>query len=116
MVYHNGSEIYLYSFAEDLKVNGEIMPADGVKLFSSNYPETISECFWLNNDYIIFQSGNKIIASEIDYRGNINAVEIPQTYPPSLESKTPQAVFNSQDGKIYILTGNTLYSSKKITP
>jgi hypothetical protein len=109
MIYYNNSEIYLYSFSEKTKENN-------IKLFSSNYPETISECFWLNNDYIIFQSGNKIIASEIDFRGNINSVEIPQTYPPSLESKTPKFIFNPSNSKIYILTSKTLYSSEKILP
>ena len=109
MIYYNNSEIYLHSFDANKKENN-------IKLFSSNYPETITECFWLNNDYIIFQSGNKIIASEIDFRGNINAIEIPQTYPLSLESKTPKFIYNSEDSKVYILTNKTLYSSEKILP
>jgi len=109
MIYYNDLNIYVYSFAENLEENN-------VKLFSSNYPETITNCVWLNNDYIIFESGNKIIASEIDYRGNVNAVEIPQTYPLSADSKTPEVTFNSQDGKVYVLTGGTLYASEKIIP
>jgi hypothetical protein len=109
IIYYNSSEIYLHSLNVNKKENN-------IKLFSSNYPEIITECYWLNNDYIIFQSGNKIIASEIDYRGNINAVQIPQTYPPSPESKTPKFIFNSHDNKVYILTNKTLYSSEKILP
>jgi hypothetical protein len=114
MVYYNNSDIYLYIFTD--KVGNTELKENNIKLFSSNYPETISKCFWLNNDYIIFQSGNKIIISEIDYRGNINAVEVPQNYGLSASSQPPEIFFNPQDSKIYVLNGSTLYSSEKITP
>lgn len=115
IVYYNNSKIYLYIPTD---FNGKIgdVTLNSVLLFESNYPEIITDCYWINNDYIIFQSGNKIIASEIDFRGNINAVEIPQTYPASPESKTPKFIFNSHDSKIYILTYKMLYSSEKILP
>jgi hypothetical protein len=109
MVYFNNSEIYLYSFSETFEKKN-------VKLFSANSPETISKCFWVNNDYIIFESGNKIIISEIDYRGNINAVEVSQIYEKSADSKNPKIYYNGRDAKIYILSGNSLFSSEKITP
>jgi len=109
MVYFNNSEIYLYSFSETSEKKN-------VKLFFANSRETISNCFWVNNDYIIFESGNKIIISEIDYRGNINAVEVSQNYEKSADSKNPKIYFNGHDAKIYILSGNSLFSSEKITP
>lgn len=113
MVYYNGSEIYLYAFEKsEYNKNGD----NNIKLFSANSGETISNCFWLNNDYIIFESGNKIMISEIDYRGNINTVELSKTYPPSTDSKNPQMSFDSQDSKVYVLANNTLYSSEKLTP
>ena len=109
MVYFNNSEIYLYSFSETSEKKN-------VKLFFANSQETISKCFWVNNDYIIFESGNKIIISEIDYRGNINAVEVSQNYEKSADSKNPKIYYNGRDTKIYILNGNSLFSSEKITP
>jgi len=109
MIYFNNSEIYLYSFSETSEKKN-------VKLFSANSPEIISNCFWVNNDYIIFESGNKIIISEIDYRGNINAVEVSQNYEKSTDSKNPKIYYNGHDAKIYILSGSSLYSSEKITP
>lgn len=109
IIFYNTSEIYLYPLNGDSK-------EEHSKLFSANYPETITNCFWLNNDYIIFESGNKIIISEIDYRGNINAIQVPQNYEPSPSSKTPEMFFNTQDNKVYILNGDILYSSEKLTP
>ena len=113
IISYNNSEIYLYNYelSEENKTGEK-----SVKLFSSNYPETITNCFWLSNDYIIFEVGNKIIISEIDYRGNINAVELSKNYEPSASSKNPEVFFNSQDNKVYILNGDILYSSEKLTP
>jgi hypothetical protein len=68
----------------------------------------INDCIWLNNDYIVFTDGDKIIISETDYRGNINSITLPQ--------KADQIFFNQQSGKLYILTGKTLLVSEKITP
>ena len=112
MVYYNSNDIYLYSFKQDLKETEE----NNVKLFSANWSGTITDCYWLNNDYIIFEVGNKIIISEIDYRGNINTVELPQKFEPTTSSVNPKVIFNSQDGKVYILNGEILYSSEKIVP
>jgi len=109
MISYNSSEIYLYSFDATVKKNY-------VKLFSANSGETITNCFWLNNDYIIFESGNRIIISEIDYRGNINTAQLPQNYEPSTDSANPKISFNSENNKVYVLTGGILYSSEKLTP
>ncbi len=107
IAFRNGKDIYLYSFVDDVYE----------KIFSG---DLLGNCQWLNNDYIIFTSGDKIIISEIDYRGNINTVTLPQTI--TLQSDTeikvtkPEAFFNSQDGKVYFLTNKTLISSEKIIP
>jgi len=107
LVLCNARQIYLYSLA-DKKYN---------KLFSG---ENITDCQWLNNNYIIFTDGNKIIISEIDYRGNINVITLPQTITTQSDQtiaiKNPKMFFNPQDGKVYILTNNTFITSEKINP
>ena len=92
----NGGQIYLYSFKEK----------EYKEIFSGS---RITDYYWLNNDYIVFNSEGKIIISEIDYRGNINAVLLPDML------LLADMFFNRQDGKLYILTKNGLISSEKIT-
>ena len=107
LIYWNRDKIFLYSFA-DTKFS---------QLYAGNQ---IGNLQWLNNDYIIFNDGDKIIISEIDYRGNINTITFPLTLNignnKTLDIKSPQTFFNPQDGELYILTQNTLLSSDKITP
>jgi len=110
IIYYNDNNIYI-SLLSDLTVPKNI-------LYKSS--EKINDCIWLNNSYIIFTAGDKIIISEIDYRGNINTITLPQTIiiPPekTIEIKNPEIFFNQQEGKLYILTNNTLLVSEKITP
>jgi len=113
MIYYSESEIYLYAFEKSPYNKTD---ENNVKLFSAKYGETISNCFWLNNDYIIFESGNRIIISEIDFRGNINQNELQKSWEPNADSKNPSVIFNQQDDKLYVLTGGNLYFSEKIIP
>jgi WD40 repeat protein len=110
IVYFSGKNLYIFLLSKESD--------EKVLLYKS--PEEITDCIWLNNDYIIVSSANKIIISEIDYRGNINAVTLPATIIVSpdkkIEIKNPQIFFNRQDAKLYILTGNTLLLSEKIIP
>jgi hypothetical protein len=78
-----------------------------VSLYKS---DDISNLYWLNNDYIVFTSGDKIIISEIDYRGNINTITLPLT------TTSPKLIFNQQENKLYILTGKTVLVSEKLMP
>ena len=110
IVYYDDKNIYLSSLPN--------LPIAKNTLYKSS--EKISDCLWLNSNYIIFASGNKIIISEIDYRGNINTITLPGTLTMSptqkIEIKNPQIFFNQQEGKIYILTGDNLLASEKIIP
>lgn len=107
LIFWNSAKIYLYSFT-DKKYN---------EIFSGGQ---INICQWMNNDYIVFTVGNKITISEIDYRGDINAVTLQETPLVSLnkkiQMKNPVIFFNRQDGKLYVLTDNTLLASEKIIP
>ncbi len=105
LVFYNGNKIYVYLSQK---------PKEGRALLHSSNDE-IDRLFWLNNDYLVFSAGNKIMISEIDYRGNVNAVTIQPNLPPGPESKSPEIYFNQPDGKIYILSNSSLYSSEKIT-
>jgi hypothetical protein len=103
LVYWNQEKIYLYSFSDNPSTDSG--QRKSTVIFSGSQ---ITDCLWLNNDYIIFNAVNKIIISEIDYRGNINAITLPQT--------ADKIFFNQQDGKLYVLTGSVLLASEKITP
>jgi len=95
LIYWNSEKIYLYVVA-DKRFE---------QIFSGN---AITNCQWFNNDYIVFNSGDKVIISEIDYRGNINAVTLPST--------ATSMFFNTQDNKLYILNQETLSVSEKLVP
>jgi len=102
IIYYSDSDIYIASL-EDAAI-------PHFKLNTST--DKIGNCVWLNNDYIIFTAGNKIIISEIDYRDNINKI----TLPDSLNLVSPEISFNQQEGKLYILSKKILLSSEKIIP
>jgi len=118
IVYFNNNSIYISTIA-DKNITENL-------LYKS--PNLISDFLWLNNNYIIFTAGNKILISEIDYRGNINTVTLPQTavilddptnktsVEKTITIKSPQIFFNSQEGKLYILTEKTLLVSEKLVP
>jgi len=110
IIYYNDNNIYV----------SPILASPAQKNIIYKSPEKITDCLWLNNSYIIFNAGNKIIISETDYRGNINSVILPQTIIISagkkIDIKSPEIFFNQQDGKLYILTNKILMSSEKITP
>ena len=94
-IYWNNNEIYLY-------------PATTLKLEKLYSGSQIANVQWLNNSNIIFTDADKIIISEIDYRGNINIVTLPQTGSSTF--------FDQANGKLYVLSGNSLLVSEKITP
>lgn len=106
IVYFTNQEIYIFLLSDLTTLQQNSGQDKKMLLYKSK--ENITDCLWLNNDYVIFNTGNKIIISEIDYRGNINMVTLPQT--------ADKIFFNRQDNKLYILTENTLLSSEKLTP
>ncbi len=82
--------------------------------------QKISDLYWLNNDYIIYNAGGNMSISEIDTRGNINTIALPATVSltdgTSLIIKSPQIYFNQQDKKLYVLMTNTLLVSERLVP
>lgn len=98
LICFNDKEIYIYLLSKPEKEN--------TLLYSSS--EKINNLFWLNNDYLIFNAGHKIIISEIDYRNSVNTI--------TLQTESPEIFFNRQDNRLYVLTQNTLSASEKLTP
>jgi len=107
LVLYNDNKIFLYSFLNDTL---ELLYEGG----------SITDCQWVNNDYIIFTAGNNIFISEVDYRGNINLITLPSSVEladnSQLQIISPQAFYASQSGILYVLTESTLLASEKITP
>ena len=119
IVYYNDNNIYISLIPSN---GSPILPKHS--LYKSN--EKITNCIWLNSSYIIFTIGNpekngagKIIISEIDYRGKINTITLPQTITLSPTQKidliNPQIYFEQKTGELFILTGKTLIVSEKLT-
>src|SRR3989344_650630 len=107
---HNDREI-LFSY-----VNSNVPE----KIFLNRLSEKVSDAFWLGDHYVVFTFGNNIIISEIDNRGNINTVQLPNiaNLPDgkTVDINNPLIYFNQQDKKLYILTGNNLLSSDQLIP
>ena len=98
-----------------LNNNGSLLIYNKDKNDFENFPATagygkIADCRWVNDYYVVFTTGDKVIISETDYRGNVNMITLP------VETKNPQIFFNQQEEKLYILTGGTLLLSEKLIP
>jgi hypothetical protein len=112
IAYYDNNNIYI----------SPVGAAPSIKNTLYNSSEKIGDCLWMNDDYIVFTVGDKIILSEIDYRGNINAVTLPQDISISgdpaimVTVKNPNIYFSRQEGKLYISTDSFLLVSEKITP
>jgi hypothetical protein len=110
LLYYNDYEI-LYSY-----LNSD----NPEKIFLNRFSEKIGDCFWLNDNYLVFNLGDKIIISEIDNRGSINMVNFPQNISliddKTIEIKNPKIIFNQRDKKLYISTKDNILVSEPLIP
>ncbi len=114
----DGQKILFYNDHEILYSPTNSLGQDTI--FLNRFSEKINDCYWVGSDYIVFDLAGKIIISEIDVRGNINSIELPQTLSlingSTITLQNPNIYFDEQEKKLYILTGKTVLVSEKLTP
>ena len=91
------------------ETDGNLPKMPGDKLFLLRLSEKIDNVFWLNSNYLIFNTGNLIKITEVDERDRINIVDIK-------EIKNPRIFWNQFDKKLYILSGESLSFSTSLLP
>lgn len=112
----DGSKFLFFNDHEILYSNSN-KPSE--KIFLHRFSEKISDCFWLNNNYLIFNAGGQIKISEIDTRDGINLVDIPQAISLNdssvFELKNPKISWDEINKKLYILEQENLLVSEPLT-
>lgn len=101
LIFFSNSEIWI------LFLKDEGTKKAGEKLFINRLSEKIGDVFWLNSDYLIFNSGDNLKIVEIDDRDRIQTWDI--TNFPS-----PEIYFNPNNRKLYILSQGNLFVSEKL--
>lgn len=108
LVYFDNNNIYLYSFINEKN--------EKINLYKTK--DIISKVLWMNNDYIVFTSGDKIVISEIDYRGNTNTITISQiltlTDGSKIKYSQPQIHFDQNQRKLYIQSDKNIFVSETL--
>lgn len=77
LLYFSDYEIWLLFLEDELPAY-----AAGDKIFLFRLSEKINDCSWLNPNYLVFITGNKIKISETDNRDRVNIGEIKQIKTP----------------------------------
>ncbi len=102
--YFTGSEIWVY-FLQD--ITDEPKKSAGDKLFIVRLSEKITDCYWLNPDYLVFSSGGNIKVAEIDERDKFNIVDLAK-----FSGGTNLAISWDPNLKnLFVLDNGTLYKS-----
>ncbi len=105
LVFFSNSEVWiLFLKDEGIKKTGE-------KLFLVRLSEKIDNVFWLNSDYLIFNSASNLKIVEIDERDRIQTWDIAPT--PNFDAEA-EIYFNGDNKKLYILNEGNLFVSEKI--
>jgi hypothetical protein len=106
MAYFTDYEIWIFFLGEQtFQPRKEV----GEKTFLVRLSEKISDVFWMNSDYLVFNTGNKIKITEIDERDGLNMTDIK-------EIKNPQMFWSQAEKRLYILSGGTLLRSSVLLP
>jgi len=106
VVYFNDNEIWVLFIEENL---GQPRKEAGEKTFITRFSEKIDEVYWLTDDYLVFNSGNKIKIAEIDDRDRINIFDVG-------ENNKPDIFWSRISNKLYYSSENNLYVSEKLAP
>ena len=101
----NDSEIQIFFLEDILSQQPERKKQE--KVFLARFSQKINDIFWLNNDYLIFTTSDKIKISEIDNRDTINIINI-------AKFENPKIFFNRTNKKLYVLSNGTLYVSETL--
>jgi len=104
LAFFSDSEIWIFYLKDKTE-----MPAKkaGERQFLVRLSKKIGDVFWLDNDYLIFNAGDKIRISETDERDRINTADL-------ANFENPKMFWNLTDKKLYILSGKNLSSSEKL--
>jgi len=106
LMYWSDSEIWILFLKKGVIPSPEYTEE---KLFLVRLSEKINDVIWLNSDYFAFILGNMIKITETDTRDRLNIIDF-----ATLEK--PQMFFNTNNQKLYILSGGNLQSSPKLLP
>jgi WD40 repeat protein len=101
LAYFSDYEIWILFLSATEKAEG--------KLFLARLSEKISDIYWLNSNYLVFNSGNKVKIAEIDARDKINIIDL-------TELKNPRIFWNKVDKELYILSEGDFYYSGILLP
>ena len=111
------------AFYDNYEIVYSIPSSINEKVPLKKFDNIIDEIYWLNNDYLVFKSGNEILISEIDARGNVNIINLSKINSfvnsketVDLELQVQRVFFNEQDKKLYILTEDNFFVSEKLLP
>ena len=121
ITYVNDHEVFIWYVNNAKTTASGGVPSSGGKDkgLLKNFTEKISDVYWLNSDYLILNTDNGIMISEIDERNNVNVVTLPATTLVDgniMTIKNPKILFDQQTKKLYILTGNTVLVSERLVP
>jgi hypothetical protein len=106
LVYASDYEIWILFLKDTLE---QPQRKAGEKLFIARLSEKIGNCYWLNNNYLVFNSGNKIKISETDDRNKTNVTDI-------AELKNPEIFWNKIEKRLYVLSEGNLFRSEVLLP
>lgn len=81
----------------------------GDKILLARFSQAIGKVFWLTNDYLIFNVGDKIKIAEIDDRDKLNMVDL-------AEFKEPEIFWEPKNKKLYILSEKKMYLLENLLP
>jgi len=104
VVYSSDYEIWIF-YLKDFLPNKRT----GDKVFLSRFSEKIRNVYWLNSDYLVFTTGNKIKITEIDERDKINIIDVEKF-------KNPDIFWDKIRKRLYVLSEGNLYFSRVLLP
>jgi len=106
LVIANNYEIWIIFLAD---ISEQPQRKTGQKIFLTRFSQKIDEIFWLNPNYLIFNTDEKIKIAEADDRNGINIVELG-------EFQNPKIFWNQTYGKLYLLSQEKLFISGNLLP
>jgi archaellum component FlaG (FlaF/FlaG flagellin family) len=106
LVYFSKYEVWIL-FLEDQKDQNKYKSNE--KILLGRFSEEIKDAFWLNDDYVVLATGNKIKVMETDDRDKINIIDI-------AEFNNPKIFFSQKFNSLYVLTDKKLLVAKNFIP